>query len=257
MERVERLQHTNAWARRHPGEKVLLGGGLLLLSMGLPVVPGAPLILAAAVAAVLLFAGVSPADYGRVLAAPLAFLLTGALGLAIVVNPAAGAPWLAVTAQSAGTAAAVSLRALAAVASLLVIVLTVPLNDLLRLAQRAHLPAPILDITLMMYRFIGLIMGVAGRMRLAQANRLGYAGARVSIRSTGMLAASLLPRVLDRARRMETGLAARAYCGELRTLPVAAAPSRRFIVAVTALLAAIAAACLAATATGAVPALPA
>ena len=83
----------------------------------------------------------------------------------------------------------------------------------------------------MMYRFVTLTMGVAERTRLAQANRLGYSGVRRSIRSTGMLAATLLPRGLDRARRMETGLAARCYAGELRTLSSPIPLSPRFVAA--------------------------
>jgi cobalt/nickel transport system permease protein len=116
-----------------------------------------------------------------------------------------------------------------------VIVLTIPLPDLLGLLKRLRVPGPILDITLLMYRFATLAIGVAERTRLAQANRLGYSGVRSSIRSTGVLAAALLPRVLDRARRMEIGLATRAYAGELRTLSAPKPLSLRFVAAALAL----------------------
>jgi cobalt/nickel transport system permease protein len=234
MNLVERVQHTNAWSRRHPGGKLLLGSSLLLLSMVLPVFPGALLVLASVAGAVLI-ARIRAADYLRVLAAPLAFLLTGAVALMVTVRPDGGPPWFEVSMQSIAVAAEVTLRALAATASLLVIVLTIPLPDLLGLLKQLRVPGPILDITLLTHRFATLAIGVAERTRLAQANRLGYSGVRSSIRSTGALAAALLPRVLDRARRMETGLATRAYAGELRTLSAPMPLSLRFVAAALAL----------------------
>ena len=234
MHLVERVQHTNAWSGWHPGGKLLLGGSLLLLSMVLPVFPGALLILASVAGAVLV-ARIRAADYLRVLAAPLAFLLTAAVALMVTVRPDGGPPWFEVSMQSIAVAAEVTLRALAATASLLVIVLTIPLPDLLGLLKQLRIPGPILDITFLTYRFATLAIGVAERTRLAQANRLGYSGVRTSIRSTGALAAALLPRVLDRARRMETGLATRAYAGELRTLSAPMPLSPRFVAATLAL----------------------
>ncbi len=125
----------------------------------------------------------------------------------------------------------VSLRALAATASLLLVILTTPLTDLLGLLRRCRVPAAIVDITLLVYRFIVVTVEIAERGRVAQAGRMGYAGFRRSLRSAGMLAAALLPRCLDRAARMESGLAARAYGGDLRVLPPPVAPSRRFVAA--------------------------
>ena len=244
MNVVDRIAHTNRWSCRHPGEKFLLGGGFLLFSITLPVIPGALLILVAAISTTVLAARVRSCDYLRLLLAPIGFLLISAVALAVSVNVDAGAPWVSVSMHSAAAAAEVSVRALAAMASLLLIVLTTPLTNLLAQLQRLRLPAPILDVTLMMYRFVTLTMGVAERTRLAQANRLGYSGVRRSIRSTGMLAATLLPRVLDRARRMETGLAARSYAGELRTLSSPVPLSPRFVAAALALHVVIVAASL-------------
>ena len=76
---------------------------------------------------------------------------------------------------------------------------------------------------------------IAERGRISQASRMGYTGFRRSLRSAGMLAAALLPRCLDRAARMEGGLAARAYAGDLRVLSPSMAPSHRFVVAALAL----------------------
>ena len=69
---------------------------------------------------------------------------------------------------------------------------------------RIRVPAAIVDVTLLVYRFTMVTAEVAERARISQASRMGYAGFRRSMRSAGLLAASLLPRVLDKATRMET-----------------------------------------------------
>jgi cobalt/nickel transport system permease protein len=71
---------------------------------------------------------------------------------------------------------------------------------------------------LVIYRMLWLLSDVLQKVRTAQAARLGYCGLRQSGRSTGLLAAALLGRILDRASRLEVGLAARGYQGNLNVL---------------------------------------
>lgn len=231
MMALERIQFGSPWRRRPAVEKLILGLGLLLLALMLPVVPGALLVLFASTAVLLLGARIGAKDYLRVLSAPAAFLLAGAIALAVTVGWEESMPMLRVTAASVATAATTSLRALAATSALLVIVLTVPLTDLLKQLQRLRVPGPILELMLLTWRFVALTLEVAGRTRQAQANRLGYTGTKRAIHSTGLLAAALLPRVLDRAARLEIGLAARGYTGELRTLSATTPVSPRFVAA--------------------------
>lgn len=228
MHLIDRLAHTNRWSDRHAVDKLLLGGGLLILSVVLPAVPGAILVLLAAVTATLAGARVPVRDYLRVLMPPTAFMVTGAAVLALSVRLDGGGPAVSFSSVGAMTALNVTLRALAATASLLLIILTTPVSECLGLLRKTRVPAAIVDVTLLVYRFTMVTAEVADRARMAQASRMGYVGFRRSLRSAGMLAASLLPRVFDKAARMETGLAARAYDGDLRVLPSRIVPSRRF-----------------------------
>jgi cobalt/nickel transport system permease protein len=244
MHLIDRLAHTNRWTERHPGEKLLLGGGLLILGVVLPPLPGAILVLAAAAGAAVLGARTPVVDYCRILALPVAFLISSGLVLAVSVRLDGAGPAIAWSPAGAATAVEVSLRALAATASLLLMVLTTPLTDLLGLLRRVRVPAAIVDVTLLVYRFTMVIVDAAERGRVSQASRMGYSGFRRSLRSAGLLAAALLPRCLDRATRMESGLAARAYDGDLRVLPPSYAVSVRFLIGTSMLEGLIAAASL-------------
>jgi cobalt/nickel transport system permease protein len=246
MHRVERLAHSNRWSGRHAGEKCALGGGLLALSLVLPPLPGAIFVLLAAVGAALGAARLPPGGYASILALPAGFLCMGTLTLAVSLDPFGAGPWLTVTAAGVAIALEAGLRALAATASLLLIVLTTPVHEVLGLLRRARLPAPICDIMLLIYRMAILTLDIAAAARRAQAGRLGYTGLARSVRSAGLLLANLLPRLLGRAERMQAGLAARAYDGELRVLPPPRGPSRAFLGASVLLLCAVAVASYAA-----------
>ena len=241
MTAVDRLAHGNAWSRRHPADKMVLAGGLLLLSIALPPMPGAVLVLASALAAAVFGARVPAADLARLMAVPAAFILSGGLVLAISLRLDGGGPVLAIAPAGALTAVDVSLRAAAASASLLLLMTTTPVSDLLGLLRAARIPAPLVDVVLLVYRFIMLVIGGAEAIRTAQRSRLGYTSLRRSIRSVGLLAAALLPRSLDRGRRLEIGLAARAYDGNLCVLGSAPPPSAAFLVTAIGLQAGLAA----------------
>jgi cobalt/nickel transport system permease protein len=96
------------------------------------------------------------------------------------------------------------------------------------------------EIALLTYRFLFLLADTARAMNAAQGGRLGHVGIRSRVRCCGHLAANLLPRALDRARRMEIGLAARGWTGSLAVLSPMRPVSPQGIAAVLTSLAAVA-----------------
>jgi cobalt/nickel transport system permease protein len=238
MNAIDAIAHTNAWSGRHPAEKALLGGSLLVLSLVLPPWPAAALIVVSVLAAATLGARIPPGSLLRVLALPLAFLLSGAAMLAVSLD-LHGSPAIGISAESLGAAAAVSLRALAATSATMLIILTTPLPALIHLARRLRLPEPLIELCFLVYRFTGLTIALAATAHQAQRNRLGHGSFRASLRSTGLLAARLLPQTLIRAERLQAGLAARGYEAGLRTLAPEWRLSARFVAGAAGLAAGI------------------
>ncbi len=214
MSPVDRSAHLNRWRRRPLAEKSLLALGMLVLAVSLPPFPAALLIAAIMTAAALIGARVPVRVWLGCALAPAGFMLTGAVALAVQIDGHG------VSLPPAGLAAAGGLitRSLAGLSCLLFLALTTPATDLLAGLRRLGVPAEIVEIALLMYRFIFLIADEAFAMNAAQAARLGHSTNRLRLRSLGLLLASLLPRALDRARRLETGLAARGWEGEMRVL---------------------------------------
>ena len=215
---TDRHAWTNRWRFIHPGEKALFVAGLLAADLILPAMSVAPQVFSAAYLATVLGARVPGRVFWGVMAVPAGFLLAGIPALAVSVNLDTVGPLLSLSPEGLALAAAVSLRALAAVACRAFLVLTTPVPDLLRRARRLGMPPALIELAYLMHRLVFVVMERASAARQAQEARLGYRTLGTGIRSLGLLAGGLFLRSLDRGRRLDLGLAARGYQGELRVL---------------------------------------
>jgi cobalt/nickel transport system permease protein len=91
------------------------------------------------------------------------------------------------------------------------------------------------DLMSLTYRFLFIFTDTLQTMTRAQASRLGHGTLRRAYRSLAMLTASFFGRVLDRVRRLETGLASRGYEGEMRVLADERRPERLALLGIVAL----------------------
>ena len=230
---ADRAANLNRWRRKSLVEKATLALGMLALAILLPPFPAAPVIAAIMTGATLIGARVPAGIWLALAAGPLGFMLTGAAMLTVQID----ATGLSLAPNGFAMAAGLVARSTAGLTCLLFLALTTPVTDLLAGLRRLGLPAEVAEVALLTYRFLFLLADTAMAMDAAQAARLGHDGARRRLRSLGVLAANLLPRAMDRARRLEIGLAARGWEGEMRVLPQQAKLSVRGLILVLAALA--------------------
>jgi cobalt/nickel transport system permease protein len=212
---IDRNAQTNRWRRVAAIEKVAFSLGMIVLALLSPSWTVQGLIVATMLALTFVGAGVPLRDMLVSASVPAGFILASSLAQILTVRIDHFVPQVGISVAALGPACFIGLRSLAGVSALLFLALTTPLTDILRLLRRAGLSAEVSDIALMMFRFVWLTLDCLESSRRAQANRLGFVGYRRSLRSTGMLLANLLPRVMGRANRLEAGMAARGYTGEL------------------------------------------
>ncbi len=242
MRDIDRIVQTGRWRQKAAGEKLLFSLGCMGLSLAFHS-PAAQVLLFATVLAVTLFgARVGACDLLRAARVPGLFILAGTLAQALSVSAAAPFVTLAPE-ETIGAAAFVALRSATCVSALLFLALTTPLTAILQFLQRLGLNRDISDIAMVMFRIIWLALDCLESGQRSLAGRLGDVGWRRRIRSGGMLLAALLPRVLDRAGRLERGLSARGYDGRLAFLSAETAASPVRLGAIAAGLALAAAVC--------------
>ncbi|HEX9004697.1 MAG TPA: cobalt ECF transporter T component CbiQ [Blastocatellia bacterium] len=212
---IDRCVYANRWRNRHACEKLLLAGGMLLLAVALPPFPASLLIAATMTVVSLVVARIPWRTFSRVLVLPTGFAVVSASTVLFSVST----NWqFEILPQAWAQAGGLLARALAAVCCLSFLMLTTPMEEILTLLRRAGLPVVVAELMLAMHRFISIFADTARAMWLSQTARCGYATPKQAWRSVSLLAASLFIHSLDRARRMEIGLAARGYDGEVKLL---------------------------------------
>jgi cobalt/nickel transport system permease protein len=233
---VDDAAWASAWRRRAPGDKLLLCGGLVVTALVLPAWPGSALVGVVAVGLALGPARVPARTFGRAVRWPLAFVAVGAV-TAVVEVGSGGPGWAPDAAARAGSLVG---HALAGSAAVLLLATTTPMSDLLPALRRARVPAAVVEVASVVYRLLFVLLDSLHTVREAQTARMGYSSLRRSYRSSGALAAAVLIRSWDRARRMHDGLAGRGLETGLRVLPETLPSSAAFLAATVAGLAAIA-----------------
>ncbi|OII67233.1 MULTISPECIES: cobalt ECF transporter T component CbiQ [unclassified Streptomyces] len=234
---IDVAAHGSRWRRRHPAEKAVLGLGLTGCAVALPPWPGSVLVAVAALTVLLGPARVAPRQLWRSWRLPLGFCVTGAVPLLFQVGAPGG--FLALAPDGPAQAGQLLLRTSAASLGVLLFAFTTPVSDLLPRLARAGVPAPVVDVALVMYRISFLLLDAVARIRQAQAARLGLVSRAAAWRSVAGLAATAFVRAFDRAARLQDGLAGRGYDGTLRVLVPEAPVDRRFLAASAVLLAAV------------------
>ena len=214
MHTVELYDPDNRWRYRHPLEKAIFAGGMLVLAVALQ--PGilTAFILVLTSTAALFGARVPWRRFLGGLAVPAGFLLTGALPILVSISWDQENDWPSFTVHGVA-AGSVLLRGMAATACLIFFSTTTSLPDILCLLRMARCPDFLVELMILTYRFALSLAQTARAVRLAQRLRLGYISRITGFRAFGLLATNLLPRSLDRANRLARGLETRGYDGQL------------------------------------------
>ncbi len=228
MHVIDRHVYANRGRDVDPAQK----GALVLLVLSLCLLLDRPVVGLLACgwmwALVSFWAGLPSGVYGRVLFSEAAFLMFAVLGVAVSVGLDTAPPmgWMirvgplafGTTPASLDLALRLATRALGCVAALNFLVLTTPFIDIVELLRRMRMPALLIEIVMLTYRFIFILLESLDRMHNAQDSRLGYSSFRNSMASLGLLGSRLFVDAYHRSRRMEIALESRGSCGDLRVL---------------------------------------
>ncbi|MCW6034935.1 cobalt ECF transporter T component CbiQ [Spirulina subsalsa FACHB-351] len=229
---LAQFAYTNRLRRLPPEHK--LGFAIALFILGYTAPPPIQWLITLWVGVwIVVYGGIPLSVYGKLLSLPLGF---GVLSLPPLVLSGVslsqiseiqediwqgfflGGFYLYLSQQGLQQAGEMLSRAIALTSCLYFILLTIPLLEIIRLLQKLRCPSLILDLLLLMYRFIFLLMDTANELILAQNARFGYHSFNRSLHSLGLLITQLLHRTLENYRASVLGLQSRGFNGEFRVL---------------------------------------
>lgn len=92
--------------------------------------------------------------------------------------------------------------------------LTTPFQQILKVMKRCHLPAFLIEITMLMYRFIFIFLDEVTIIKKAQEMRFGYHGLMNTYHSIGMMIRIIFQQTFDRFQKMNVSLEMKFFKGD-------------------------------------------
>jgi cobalt/nickel transport system permease protein len=108
--------------------------------------------------------------------------------------------------------------ALAAISCLYFLACNTTMTDILGTLHRMHVPSLLVELLMLVYRYIFILLDIAGAIRDSQRSRLGNKDYRTSINSFAKRVSILFVRAIKKADLQYMSLEARGFDGTLRVL---------------------------------------
>lgn len=164
--------------------------------------------------------------YMKIMTIPLAFILISTI--TIMVNVAkepldlfsinVGEFYLAVSTTSFNLGMNLILKSIASVSCLYFLTLSTTFTDILLVLKNIHCPSILIELMLLIYRYIFVLLDIASNIKLSQKSRLGNKDFKTSLKSMGDLLSVLLVRSLRKASNLYDAMEARCYTENINVL---------------------------------------
>jgi len=148
---------------------------------------------------------------------------------------------LSVREEGANLALLLIARTFGGMCSLFFVALTTPMIDIFAVQKSLRIPDSVIELSMMIYRYIFVFLDQAAMIHSAQVMRLGDARLKNSLNSFAMLSSALFLRSWEQGERLMVAMDARCYDGKLDLAEQAGKTDTRAVFAVAAYLAAVAA----------------
>ncbi len=145
---------------------------------------------------------------------------------------------LAIREEGANLAVLLIARTFGGMCSLYFIALTTPMIEIFAVLKTLHIPESVIELSMMIYRYIFVFLDQAAMIHSAQMMRLGDAGTKNSLNSFAMLCSVLFLRSWEQGERLIVAMDSRCYDGKLDLMEPAEGAKGWAILAVAAYLAA-------------------
>lgn len=184
--------------------------------------------------------GIPVSRYLHFLTAPLVFLLLSTVAIMFHISSTpmdlfaipVGSWYITTSYSSLFYAVQLILTALAAVSCLYFLSFTTPIPDILQVLEKLHCPKLLIELMLLIYRFIFVLLDTASALSTAQNCRLGNRNYKTSLKSFGMLGSILMIRAVERSNKLYSSMEARCYDGTIKVLSENQPPKKGIICAI-------------------------
>jgi cobalt/nickel transport system permease protein len=229
---VDKYSYTNSFSKCSPITKLFFALSAILISVSAPS-PPVPIIIFSVVSVLLLvFAKVRAKLYFKLMISPILFVSASCIIIAFFFGSTDPIAYMKIQGHGItvyGDAVNLSItlfcRVLGSVSSLFFLSLTTPMMDTWNVLRKMGTPAILVEMSMLIYRYLFAFLEVASRIHTAQELRLGYSTLRRTFTSISLLATNLFIGTLQQGERTFNAMTARGYDGTIRMLNETSRPA--------------------------------
>ena len=219
---IDDYAYKNKLYKVNPNKKFIIGMLLLILSLINPFNYISLLIIALMSFVIVVIAKIELKDYLHFIKIPLTFLIISIIMILLnfshnkeifLYSIKIGNLYVGVTNESLNSAIHLFFRELSCLTCIYFIMLTTPFYQLIFVFKKLHLPDVVLEISMLMYRFIFIFMEEVSDIRKSQELRFGYINLKNGYNSFGLLVSMLFKRMMIRYDEMSIALDMKLYDG--------------------------------------------
>lgn len=220
---IDKYAYTNNLTNLKPQIKVGISISLLTISMIVSNILALICIMALTSISIVCIAKISLKSYIRLLKIPIYFLVIGILvntinicfdSESLIYSVSIFNVYIGISNQSIETSIYILLRSMSCLTCVYFFILTTPFNQLLSLLKIIHIPDTIIELTMLVYRFIFIFLEEVSDIIKSQQLRFGYIDLKTSYRSIGLLVNLLFKRLIKRYEDMSISLDMKLYDGK-------------------------------------------
>ena len=223
---IDKLAYSSKLRYKSPMLKMIFAVGTLLICVASHLLAVSAIILLSMAALTIVFSRVSMSHYVRLMSIPLGFLILSTISIALNISDtpldffsiAIGGKYLVASSTSLLEGIRLVMVALASVSCLYFLTLTTPMIDILAVLRNLHCPKIIVELMMLIYRYIFVVLDMASAIKTSQNCRLGNKDFMTELRSVGQMLTVLLIRSMNRSSYLFDAMESRCYNGEILVL---------------------------------------
>lgn len=220
---IDKYAYTNKLKDANPMFKFIFSLLMLIISLSLKKITIIFLIFCFMSSITIYVVNISFKKYFKLLCIPITFLLISIITMIISVDNtptsfllqiSLGKYYIGITQIGIERGLLLFFRSLGSLTCTYFLALTIPMNQLIQVFKKLHLSKTIIEIMVLVYRFIFIFLEESKELYVAQNLRFGYKGIRNSYKSTAILIKILFVRVMERYDELNISLETKLFNGE-------------------------------------------
>lgn len=223
---IDKLAYSSKLRYKNPMLKTVFATGMLLICVAAHMLAVSAVVLVFMAALTIRFSRVSFSHYTKLMGIPFGFLILSTIAIVLNISgtpagffsAAVGGKYLVADGTSLLEGARLVMTALASVSCLYFLTLTTPVIDILAVLRSLRCPKIIVELMLLIYRYIFIVLDMASAIKTSQNCRLGNKDFMTELRSMGQMLTVLLIRSMNRSSCLFDAMESRCYNGELQVL---------------------------------------